>query len=79
MRHSPQKICAKQYLDKPEAFWEIVLWTDEVKMELFDHNHQKFGGKKGSAFVEKNTLPAVQYGGGFIMLWGCVAATGTRN
>ena len=35
--------------------------------------------KKKAAFDEKNTLPAVKPESGSIMLWGCVAASGTGN
>lgn len=33
---------------------------------------------KGEAFNPKNTVPTVKHGG-IIMLWGCYAASGTRN
>ena len=35
--------------------------------------------KKHTEFHEKNLLPTVKLGGGSIMLWGCVASTGTGN
>ncbi|CAJ0924552.1 unnamed protein product, partial [Ranitomeya imitator] len=31
---------AKEHLNKPDAFWKQVLWTDEVKIELFGHNDE---------------------------------------
>ncbi|XP_016146452.1 cap-specific mRNA (nucleoside-2'-O-)-methyltransferase 1-like [Sinocyclocheilus grahami] len=37
------------------------------------------GRKMNTAFQEKNLLPTVKFGGGSIMLWGCVASTGTGN
>uniref|UniRef100_A0A8C5DSB5 Transposase n=1 Tax=Gouania willdenowi TaxID=441366 RepID=A0A8C5DSB5_GOUWI len=71
---------ATEHLQKPDDFWKQVLWTDEVKIELFGHNKQRYvWRKKGAAFHEKNTLPTVKYGGGSIMLWGCVAASGIGN
>lgn len=39
---------AKQYLDKREAFWKQVLWTDEVKMNHFGHNHQRLAWERGN-------------------------------
>ncbi len=55
-----------------------VLWTDETRIELFDHNQRRFAWrKKNTAFQEKNLLPTVKFGGGSIMLWGFVASKGT--
>ncbi|KAI4897892.1 hypothetical protein NFI96_005019 [Prochilodus magdalenae] len=64
---------AKAHLDK-------VLWTDETKIELFGHNKGRYAWrKKNTALQEKHLLPTVKFGGGSIMLWGCVASTGTGN
>ncbi len=30
-------IFAKEYLNKPQSFWEHFLWTDETKIELFEN------------------------------------------
>ncbi len=35
-------LCQKEYLNKPQSFWENVLWTDETKIELFGNLHQQF-------------------------------------
>ncbi|KAG2465277.1 TCB1 transposase, partial [Polypterus senegalus] len=71
---------AQAHLDKPASFWNKVLWTDETKIELFGHNKWRYAWrKKNTAFQEKHLLPTVKYGGGSIMLWGCVASAGTGN
>ncbi|KAG2469162.1 TCB1 transposase, partial [Polypterus senegalus] len=71
---------AKLHVDKAQRFWENVLWTDETKIELFGHNKGHYAWrKKNTAFQEKHLLPTVKYGGGSIMLWGCVASSGTGN
>ncbi|KAI4893691.1 hypothetical protein NFI96_000590 [Prochilodus magdalenae] len=68
------------HLDKPAAFWNKVLWTDETKIELFGHYKGRYAWrKKNTALQEKHLLPTVKFGGGSIMLWGCVASTGTGN
>ena len=36
-----------------------------------------FGEKWGEACKPENTIPTVKYGGGSIMLWGCLAVGGT--
>ena len=49
-----------------------TLWSDETKIELFDHNEQEYVWRReGEAFNPKNTNPTVKHGGRGIMLWGC--------
>src|SRR4029434_7887695 len=65
---------AKRHIDKPQGFWENVLWTDETKLELFGKSHQLYvQRRKNEAYKEKNTVPTVKYGGGSAMFWGCFA------
>uniref|UniRef100_A0A8C5QZS5 Transposase n=1 Tax=Leptobrachium leishanense TaxID=445787 RepID=A0A8C5QZS5_9ANUR len=69
---------AKSHVDKPQKFWDRVLWTDETKLELFGPMDQRYvWRRKNKAYEEKNTLPTVKHGGGSIMLWGCFASAGT--
>ena len=56
---------AKMHIDKPQSFWENVLWTDETKLELFGKSHQLYVHRhKNEAYKEKNTVPTVKHGGG---------------
>uniref|UniRef100_A0A8C5LJZ5 Transposase n=1 Tax=Leptobrachium leishanense TaxID=445787 RepID=A0A8C5LJZ5_9ANUR len=69
---------AKGYVDKPQKFWDSVLWTDETKLELFGPMDQRYvWRRKNQAYEEKNTFPTVKRGGGSIMLWGGFASAGT--
>uniref|UniRef100_A0A8C5N259 Transposase n=1 Tax=Leptobrachium leishanense TaxID=445787 RepID=A0A8C5N259_9ANUR len=69
---------AKSHEDKPQTFWDSVLWTDETKLELFGPMDQRYvWRRKNKAYEEKNTLSTVKHGGGSIMLWGCFASAGT--
>uniref|UniRef100_A0AAR2LKG2 Transposase n=1 Tax=Pygocentrus nattereri TaxID=42514 RepID=A0AAR2LKG2_PYGNA len=56
---------AREHLDVPEEYWENVTWSDETKVELFGRNTTR-----------RNTIPTVKYGGGNIMLCGCLSAKG---
>ena len=33
---------SKMHIDKPQSFWENVLWTDKTKLELFGKAHQLY-------------------------------------
>ena len=53
------------YADKPQSFWENMLWTDETKLELFGRSHQSYiYRRKNEAFKEKNNMPIMKHGGG---------------
>lgn len=56
-------IFAKEYLDKPQSFWENLLWTDETKqIKCFDNAKQKFLYRlHNEAYKEKYTLPTVKH------------------
>ncbi|KAI4900378.1 hypothetical protein NFI96_000696 [Prochilodus magdalenae] len=67
---------AKSHVDKPQRFWDSVLWSDETKLELFGTMDQRYvWRRKNQAYEQKNTLPTVKHGGGSIMLWGCFASS----
>lgn len=44
----------KLNLNKPQDFWNYVLWTDETKMEMFSH--------------EAHLISTLLHGGGGVMI-----------
>ena len=49
---------AKMFLDKENCFWELVLWSNEIKIELFRHNDiQEIWHQKSEAYLSKNIMP----------------------
>ncbi|XP_059841535.1 transposable element Tc1 transposase isoform X1 [Hypanus sabinus] len=79
-RTTPCRARVRRRNPRTDAFWKQVLWTDEVKVELFGGNEQRyFWREKGAEFHEKNPSPTVKHRGGSIMPWACVVVNGTGN
>ena len=55
---------AKRHIDS-QTMRNKILWSDEIKIELFGLNVKRHVWKK------PDTIPTVKHGGGNIMLWGC--------
>ncbi|KAF2346906.1 Transposase Tc1-like [Trinorchestia longiramus] len=63
---------ANNHLNKPAAFWNSVLWSDETKIELFGRNSTNhLWMQHNEEYKSKCTIPTVKFGGGSIMVWGC--------
>lgn len=68
---------ARRYVNKPLLFWKNVLFSDESKYNIFGSDGRRFvWRKKGKAFEAKNLQPTVKHGGGNVMVWGCMSASG---
>ncbi|MGH0149042.1 UNVERIFIED_CONTAM: hypothetical protein FKN15_017443 [Acipenser sinensis] len=71
---------ARKHESDPAAMWEKVLWSDKTKIELFGQNSKRYVWRKpNTAHVSRHTIPALKYGGGSIMLWGCFSSAGTGH
>ena len=68
---------ANDHLDDPEEEWEMVMWSDETKIELSGLNSTRCFWRKKDEHNPKNTIPTVKHGGGNVILWGCFTAKGT--
>lgn len=68
---------ALQNVEKPTDFWKSVLFSDESKYNLFGcDGKQKVWRKANEELLPKNLIPTVKYGGGSVMVWGCMSANG---
>ena len=62
-----------------ESMRQNILWSDEMKIELFGLNAKCYVWWKPSTAHNhpSNTKPTMKHGGGSIMLWGCFSVAGT--
>lgn len=71
---------AKAYVNKPPEFWNQVIFTDETKINCFGSDGRQIVWREpNTEFKFKNLKPTVKHGGGSVLLWGCMAASGTGN
>ncbi len=59
-----RKQFAEDKQTKDMDYCNHVLWSDEIKI-------------KSSVYKDKCVLPTFKYGGGSVMVWGCMSAAGT--
>lgn len=51
-------------MDKPNAFWRKVLWSDKTKIELLWYTDESYILKsRGDPFKPKTSVPTVKHGG----------------
>lgn len=68
---------ARKYENNNISFWNNVLFTDESKFEIFGKRGPvKIWRSKNKEFSEQNVVSTVKHGGGSVMVWGCMAASG---
>ena len=56
--------------------WKRVVWSDEVKINLIESNGRRYCWTEGTGLSSKQIHPTLKYGGGSIMLWGCMTWSG---
>lgn len=71
---------AKKYENENISFWNSVLFSDESKFEVFGQKKPvKVWRTKSNEYAEQNLITTVKHGGGSVMVWGCMAASGVGN
>lgn len=57
--------------------WKRVIWSDETKINRLGSDGREWVWKKpGSRLTEQHVSGTVKFGGGSLMLWGCMTAQG---
>ncbi len=80
MHKKARKQFAEDKQTKDMDYWNIVLWSDETKINLFGSDGVKCVWRQpGEEYKDKCVLPTVKHGGGSIMVWGCMSAARTVN
>lgn len=68
---------ANTYRNKNYEFWKRWIFTDESKFNIFSSDGRvKVWRKKNTELEKHNLLPTVKYGGGSVLVWGCMSAEG---
>ena len=63
LQSEEHQMFAKERLNKPDAFWKQVLWTDEVTIKLFGCNEQRYvWRKKVQNFMKRTPLQLLSTG-----------------
>lgn len=71
---------ANEHISKDFDFWKKFIFADESKFNIFGSDGRGYVWRKpGEAFSKQNLLPTVKHGGGSVMVWGCMAASGVGN
>lgn len=67
---------ARENIDKPEEFWQKIIWSDESK---FEKNGSKrrvtCWRRRGEGLKREFIIPTVKHSGS-VMAWGCMHASG---
>ena len=68
---------AKKYINKPDTFWNNIIWSDKSKFEIFNAKKRKrMWRKPGEGLKDLCIQSTVTHGGGNILVWGCFSKNG---
>ena len=68
---------AKQWIGKPETYWDNVIFSDECKFNLFTSDGISYVWREpGQRLNPRYVSPTVKHGGGSVMVWGCFSKNG---
>lgn len=73
-------IFAKNHEKYSENFWSSVIFSDESKFNIHGNDSRTRVWRTPNSELEKrNMVGTVKHGGGSVMVWGCMSASGTGN
>lgn len=69
-----------EHKNKGFDFWKSVIFSDETKYNIFGSDGRRMVWRKPNESLNiKNVKPTVKHGGGSVMVWGCMSASGVGN
>jgi len=75
--HKKRMDFAREHVNKPEEFWNSIIWSDESKFNMFGSDGRRSVWRAVGEAMRKECLePTVKHGGGNVMVWGCMSAKG---
>jgi transposase len=77
-RHRKARLAfAQKYREWTLEDWKRVIWSDETKINRYGSDGREWVWKqKGVGLIEREVQGTVKYGGGNIMVWGCMGWNG---
>ena len=80
-RHIKERLnFAKKYESWTVEDWKRVIFSDETKINRFGSDGVRWCWKKqGTSIKPQHVQGTVKFGGGSLMLWGCMTAHGVGN
>jgi transposase len=80
-KHKRQRLnFAQKYKNWTVEDWKKIIWSDESKVMLYDSNGRQYCWKKSNESLdERHIKPTIKFGGGNIMIWGCICSQGIGN
>jgi transposase len=77
-RHRQQRLAfALKHREWTVEDWKRVIWSDETKINRFGSDGRQWVWKqKGEGLIEREVQGTVKFGGGNIMVWGCMGWNG---
>ena len=77
-KHISQRLnFAKKYSEWTVDDWKKVVWSDESKFSIFGSDGREYCWvKPGSPLSRERVKPTVKYGGGKVLVWGCMTFDG---
>lgn len=77
-RHKSERLkWAQKYKEWTVYDWKRIVWSDETKINRIQSDGLKWSWvRKGDTYSDRRFTPTVKFGGGNVMMWGCLTFAG---